>query len=108
MKLFSVKMGTLQLGIILIAIIAAIVHITLIFPDVMFILNGLGYLGLTGALFLALPFFKDHRSLVRYVLMGYTLLTVILWVAIGERSFVGYGTTLLEVVLIVMLWLDRK
>jgi hypothetical protein len=108
MNLFSAKIGPLQIGIILIAIYAAIVHLTLFFPDVAFILNGLGYLGLAGALYLALPFFKDHRSLVRYVLMGYALLTVILWVFIGERSVLGYTTTFLEVVLVVLLWIDRK
>jgi hypothetical protein len=108
MNLFQVKMGPLQIGIVLLVIYAALVHISLIFPDVMFILNGLGYLGLLGALFLALPFFKDHHPLMRYVLMGYTTLTVILWLIMGERSLLGYSTTLLEVLIVVLLWLDRK
>ena len=108
MNLFQVKIGPLQIGIILLVIYAAIVHITLSFPDVMFILNGLGYLGLAGALFLALPFFKDHRRQVRYILLGYTCLTVVLWGIMGERSLLGLSTTLLEALLVVLLWLDRK
>jgi hypothetical protein len=108
MNIFQVKIGPLQIAIILLVIYVALVHISLLFPDVMFTLNGLGYLGLLGALFLAVPFFKDRHPLMRYVLMGYTCLTIIGWIFIGERSLLGFSTTALEVLIVVLLWLDRK
>jgi len=39
---------------------------------------------------------------------GYILLTVILWIAIDERSLLDNFTTLLEIILLVLLWVDRK
>ncbi len=108
----KVKFGPLQIGIVLLAAATAIIHLTLAFPlslgNVMFILNCLGYLGLTAALFLPLPYAKDHRPLVRYALMGFTALTIILWVAIGMRTAIGYSAKIIEVALIALLWLDRK
>jgi hypothetical protein len=108
MKTKPMQLGFVQIGIVLLAVATAVVHLTLLFPDVMFILNGLGYLGLTGALFLPLPFFKDHRPLVRYGLMGFTLLTIVLWGVMGQRSLLGYSDKVLEIALIVLLWIDRK
>jgi hypothetical protein len=104
----SLQLGAVQIGIILLAIATAVIHLTLSFPDPMFILNGLGYLGLAAALFLPLPFLTERRTLVRYVLMGFTLLTIILWVAIGMRTPVGYTAKVIEIALLALLWLDRK
>ncbi len=104
----SMTLGAIQIGIILLAIATAVIHLTLSFPDPMFILNGLGYLGLTAALFLPLPFLAERRTLVRYGLMGFTLLTIILWVAIGMRTPVGYIAKVIEIALLALLWLDRK
>lgn len=102
------KFGLLQTGIVILAAATALIHLTLSFPDPMFILNGLGYLGLTGALFLPLPVARDHRPLVRTILMGYTALTIILWVAIGMRTPIGYAAKVIELGLIALLWMDRK
>jgi hypothetical protein len=104
----SLQLGAVQIGIILLAIATAVIHLTLSFPDPMFILNGLGYLGLTAALFLPLTFLVGRHTLVRYVLMGFTLLTIILWVAIGMRTPVGYTAKVIEIALLALLWLDRK
>jgi hypothetical protein len=108
MKTSSSQFSAIQIVIVLLAVATAIVHLTLSFPDPVFILNGLGYLGLTAALFLPLPFFKDHRPLVRYVLIGFTLVTIIGWVLIGMRTVEGYTDKLVEIVLIVLLWVTRK
>jgi len=108
MKTNQIHFGAVQIGIILLALATAIIHLTLSFPDPMFILNGLGYLGLTAALFLPLPFLTSRRNLVRYVLMGFTLVTIIAWVAIGMRVPLGYATKVIEIVMLVLLWLDRK
>ena len=61
----------------------AAVHLSLLFPDVAFILNGLGYLALLAALYLPVPRLLPYRRVVRLTLIGYATLTILLWVAIG-------------------------
>jgi len=103
------RIGLMQIVIILLALIAAGIHLQLLFPDVMFIMNGLGYLGLTAAYFLDLPiqFLRDRKRLVRFALIGYTALTLILWLAIGERTSLGFFTVGVEALLIVLLVFQR-
>jgi hypothetical protein len=81
--------GLLTLG-------TALTHISLLFPDPVFIANGLGYLGLFAALWRG-P--AQYRNRIRWVFVGYTLLTIALWVAFGERSMIGYLNKLNEVLL---------
>ena len=80
------KMGPLQYAIIALTVTTALIHFTLVFPSPLFILNGLGYLVLLGALYLPIPQLADYRSLVRWALIAYTALTVILWVIMGSRT----------------------
>ncbi len=108
MKTNQIHIGAIQIGIVLQALATAIIHLTLSFPDPVFILNGLGYLGLTAALFLPLPFLENRRRLVRYALMGFTLVTIIAWIAIGMRVPLGYIAKVIEIALLVLLWIDRK
>jgi hypothetical protein len=100
-------------GIILATLATAILHIIL-FPDIMFTLNGLGYLALLGAYFLPIPFLQERRNLVWWVFVGYTALTIILWVIMGEKTFVagtssatGYYAKAAEVLLLGFLFADR-
>lgn len=99
--------------VILSAIATAVLHISL-FPDIMFTLNGLGYLGLLGAYFLPISFFQERHKLVWWVLVGYTALTIVLWVVMGDKTFVagtssatGYYAKAAEVILIGSLWADK-
>lgn len=78
------------------------------FPDPVFILNGLGYLALLAALYLPIPQLVPYRHIVRWALVGYTALTVLLWLAIGLRTPLGYITTADEVVLILLLLLEAR
>src|SRR5512145_601351 len=73
-------------GIILSALATAFLHIML-FPDIMFTLNGLGYLGLLGAYFLPISFFQQRHNLVWWALVGYSALTIILFFLMGEKDF---------------------
>jgi uncharacterized membrane protein len=100
-------LGTVQIGILLLALATAVIHIVLAIPAnlTMFYLNGIGYIVLALALFL--PQFKNYRSLIRWVLIAFTLVTIIGWVAIGERSTIAYIDKIIEVALLVLLWLDR-
>ena len=109
METTRIRIGLMQVAIILLALIAAGIHLSLLFPDVIFILNGLGYLGLTAAYFMQLPFpfLQDRKRLVRFALIGYTALTLILWVAIGQLTPLGIFTAAIEVLLIVLLLFQR-
>jgi hypothetical protein len=107
------KLTGIHYGIILAALATAILHITL-FPDIMFTLNGLGYLGLLGAYFLPIAFFQQRHNLVWWALVGYTALTIILWVIMGEKDFnasptapIGYYAKAAEVLLLIFLWADK-
>jgi hypothetical protein len=98
----------IQLGVVLLTLIAATVHLSLLFPDVAFILNGLGYLTLLAALYLPIPRLVPYRGVVRWTLIGYATLTILLWVAIGERSLIGFLTTADEVALVILLVLEGR
>ena len=100
-------------GIILFTLATAILHITL-FPDIMFTLNGLGYLGLLGAYFLPISFFQQRHNLVWWALVGYTALTILLWIIMGEKNFsastssmIGYYAKAAELLLLGFLLADK-
>lgn len=76
--------------------------------DLLFTLNGLGYLGLLAAIFLPIPILVRFRPALRILMILYTLLTLIIWVAIGERTLIAYVDKLAEAALVVLLWLDRS
>jgi hypothetical protein len=104
-------------GIILFGLATAILHLSLysyfqrLDPIV---LNGLGYLALLGAYFLPIPFFQQRRNLIWWVLVGYTILTIILWAILGEKNFskdissmTGYYAKAAELALLGFLWADK-
>ncbi len=98
----------IRVGVILLTLIAAAVHLSLLFPDPAFILNGLGYLTLLVALYLPIPRLVPYRRVVRLALIGYATLTILLWIAIGERSLLGFSTTADEVALVILLLLEGR
>ena len=105
------RFGGLQVIILLAAMATALIHIRLAFQfpegvDGVFLLNGLGYLGLVALLLLPLPALDRPRNIVRWVLIGYTLVTVLAWLFIGARSPIAYLDKAIELLLIVCLWLD--
>ena len=102
------QLGLLQWGIILLTIVTAIVHFSLVFPSGLFILNGLGYLALLAALYLPIPLLTSYRDVIRWALLGYTALTVVLWLIMGARIPIAYVDKAVEVVLIVLLWLESR
>lgn len=95
-------------------LLAAYFHLIL-FPDIGFTLNGLGYIGLLGAYFLPIAFFQQRHKLVWWGLVGYTLLTIVLWVILGNKVFVagttsaiGYYAKASELLLLAGLWADKQ
>jgi len=107
------KLTGTRIGIIITNLATAFLHITL-FPDIVFTLNGLGFAGLLGAYILPIPFFQERKNLVWWVLVGYTVLTMVLWVIMGDKTFVagtysatGYYAVIAEAIMLVFLWLEK-
>lgn len=102
-------------SILIFAVITALVHLGLgfSFGNVLFILNGIGYLALTYALLWTPSFLAGQKSLLRWVFIGYTALTFVLYFVMngagafmmnGSPNFVGLGTKLVELLLTVSLF----
>jgi hypothetical protein len=109
----KMKLTVKHYGIILAGLFAAFFHVIL-YPDIVFTLNGLGYIGLLGAYFLPIAFFQQRHKMVWWGFAGYTLLTFILWVIMGDKQFVagtysatGYYAMISELFLLAFLWSDK-
>lgn len=111
----SVKMTGLRWGVVGLTVATAIIHLVLgITSDmpmflVLFILNGIGYLALIAALYF-LSMFAANRSLIRYVLMGFTAVTFVLYFVFNWPDVwggMGIVDKAIELILIILLWLDR-
>jgi hypothetical protein len=100
--------GPVQIAVILLTIATALIHLWLgvSFGMTLFILNGIGYLGLVTALYL--PQLRPYQKWVRWALIAFTAVTVLAWVFIGQRSTIGYLDKLIEVALIVFLFIDSR
>jgi len=124
------KFNTKQIIIILAVLVTAALHLGAAFdkvlfpqaPDIMFTLNGLGYLGLLGAYFLPIKFFQERHKLVWQVLFGYAILTIVAWLVIwvgfsvirdGQpffalpESYYGIPAKITEVILLWALWSEK-
>ena len=111
MEVTRKQSGLLKVGIAILAIATAGIHFSLALTDpsvrVIFTLNMLGYLSFLAALLLPLPIVRNHRRLVRFGFIGFTLLTITLWVLIGMRTPTGYTDKAIEILLVVLLFLER-
>ena len=98
----------LRVGIVALTLGTALIHLSLNFPDLGFMLNGLGYLTLLAALCLPVPQVARYRDIVRWVLIGYAALTILLWILLGDRTAIGYTAKAIEVALITLLLLEAR
>jgi len=124
------QLKTNQYAIIVLVFATAILHLAAAFdhvlfpdgvPDPLFLLNGLGYLGLLGAFFLPIPFFQQRHKLVWQVLFGYVILTIVAWLVIwvginvigngvpffSRDSIYGVPAKIIEVILLALLWQSK-
>ena len=112
----SVKLR-LGIGIFLLTLATALIHLFLAFTALpyfglnfgvmLFILNGLGYLGLLAALQLPIPQLSRFRSTARWALVAYAALTIVLWIIMApEYEIIGYIDKAIEVALIALLITD--
>ncbi|GDX67143.1 hypothetical protein LBMAG37_02970 [Anaerolineae bacterium] len=102
------RFGMVQVAIVVLALATALVHIWLAIPDTMvaFYLNGAGYIALLIALYL--PQLSRWQRLTRIGLIGYTLLTIVLWVLIGAHTQLAYADKAVEVLLVWALVLEWR
>jgi len=107
----NTQFGALQIAIILLTVATAIIHLALgiSFGDTLFILNGIGFLGLLAALYL--PQLRAYQGYARWALMAYTVVTILAWVVITGfdlTSTLGVITKLIELALVVCLFLEGR
>ena len=121
MNTTQTRFGAKQIAIVLLTIATAVIHLSLAFnafgigdmtTTIMFGLNGLGYLALVAAYYLPVQFFQRYHHLVRWAFIVFTAVTILGWVAIGDKSWpggaVGYLTKVVELVLVVLLFTDKN
>lgn len=124
------QIKTSQYPIIILVLATAFLHLAASFdrvlfpdgvPDPLFLLNGLGYLGLLGAYFLPIPFFQQNHKLVWWVLFGYVILTIVAWLVIwvglnviaqgvpffSRDSIYGVPAKIIELILLSLLWKEK-
>ena len=82
-----IRIGALQIAIAVCTLTIAFVYLYLaILPDedyrFWFVFDGLGYLGMLAIFFL--PRFAPGHLLISLLLMGYALLTIVLWDILGQ------------------------
>jgi hypothetical protein len=124
------KLNGRQYVIIMLAVFTAILHFVAAFdkalfpesPDPLFILNGMGFLGLLGAYFLPFSFFQSRQKLVWWALFGYTILTIVAWAVIwigfsvirdglpffSHDSIYGVPAKIAEITLLGLLLADKS
>jgi hypothetical protein len=101
----------IRLGIVALTIATAIVHLYLGLQGLpLFVLNGLGYLTLLAALCLPIPQLAPYKNAIRWLLVGYTVLTIVLWLVItgGASNATGYIDKVVEALLIVLLIAEAR
>jgi hypothetical protein len=100
------QIGALQVAIAVCTLATAFVQLyAAALPDeecrFWFLLNGLAYLGLLTVFFL--PRFAPRHHLISFLLMGYALLTIVLWFVLGQPDEItGYMISAMELVLAVL------
>lgn len=105
----------IQIGIIILTLATAYVHLRLALPTpfivpllTAFLLNGIGYLVLLGALYLPISQLGGYRNTIRILFIAYTALTVVLWIFLGARTTEGYIDKAIEVILIILLAVEAR
>jgi len=95
-------------AILVLVLVAAFVHLSL--GELIFLLNGLGYLGLAALVVIAYnvphPLVARFAWFPRVALIGYALTTIVGYLIIGPYSTLGWTTKVVEVVMITLVVID--
>ena len=93
-----------RLLIIGLTVATAVIHIVI--GGALFILNGLGYLGLLGLMYLPLPALDSVRQYARPILIVYTIVTIIGYFVMNPDPFgsvLGLIDKAIELALVILL-----
>jgi hypothetical protein len=124
------QLKTNHYAIIVLVLATSILHLVAAFdrilfpdgvPDPLFLLNGLGYLGLLGAYFLPIQFLQQRHKLIWQVLFYYVIVTIVAWLVIwvgfnvirdgvpffSRDSIYGVPAKIIEVILLALLSRDK-
>lgn len=107
------QLNSIAYSVIILTAITAFIHLYLSFqfpdgPDLVFLLNGIGYLILLGAIYAPIAAFARYRSLACWALIAYTALTIGLWFLFGADVWYAYVDKAVEVVLILLTWIEAR
>lgn len=105
--------STLRTIVVVAGLATAVIHLFLNVLmgklDILFTLNGLGYLALTGAFAFNPPALRGQRRLLHYAFMAYAAVTILAWFVLGSLGDpLGIVTKLIEAVLIWALAMHLK
>jgi hypothetical protein len=76
--------------------------------SLLFTLNGLGYLAFLAAISFNLPILEKFRRQILVLFLLYTLVTILAWVAIGQRDVLAYLDKAIEVILVIFLGIEIR
>ena len=99
----------MRVAIVALALATALIHIYLAIPLTLvpFYLNGLGYAALAIALYL--PRLRPWREQLRWALVAYTAMTILLWLFLGRPyTTIGYVDKAVELALVGLLLFERR
>jgi hypothetical protein len=103
------RFDLLNIGIIVLTAATAVIHLGMAIPspwpfNLLFALNGMGYLALLAGLYLKLPVIGRRPHLVRLLFIAYTLTTIVLFFVMNTTyGTFGLVTKAIEALLVVLL-----
>jgi hypothetical protein len=115
-----VNRSTLRIAIIILTLITAVVHLALAIMDIAgghasglsyaFIANGIGYIALLAALFMDVPYFRDHRDVAHWLMIAFAGVTLVGYFVMNGFQF---GTAAIiakaaEILLIIATFLHMR
>lgn len=113
------RIGPVQLGIILLALAAGVIHLYLFliegflgnsamlpFYQVLFVGNFFGYVSLAAALYLPIPLLARLRTVIRILLIGMAAASIISYFYVNVISALGNVTQVIEFLLIVLVTVE--
>ncbi len=106
--------SSLRVVITILGLITALVHGVLLSIsmgrlDLLFTLNGLGYLVLVAAFFFNPSIVAGRRRLLSYAFMAFAAVTIVAWVILGKPyTMLGYITKIDELLLIAALAMNLR
>lgn len=98
--------------IVALALLTALIHLFLGIQGgiAIFILNGLGFIALVACLYLV-PQLANWRTYLRWALVAYSAITIVAYFVVNDQpldSGIGLVTKAIEVILVVLLYLESR